>query len=156
MRLLVDDEPFDVRYGELRSHERVLDLRDGVLRRTVEWISPAGRGVRIRSTRIVSFSQRAIAAVLYEVEPLDAGVRVVVQSELVANETIPTPDPDPRAAAALAEPLQPESHGSDELAVMLAHSTKLSRLRMVAAMDHLFESPDAIAVHSETGMTSPG
>src|SRR5277367_4276617 len=26
MRLLVDDEPFDVRYGRLESHERVLDL----------------------------------------------------------------------------------------------------------------------------------
>ena len=33
IRLLVDDEPFDVRYGELRRHERVLDLRAGVLRR---------------------------------------------------------------------------------------------------------------------------
>src|SRR3982750_4351486 len=28
MRLLVDDEPFDVRQGILRRHERVLDLRD--------------------------------------------------------------------------------------------------------------------------------
>jgi alpha,alpha-trehalose phosphorylase len=36
IRLLVEDEPFDVRYGELRSHERVLDFRGGVLRRTVE------------------------------------------------------------------------------------------------------------------------
>src|SRR6266550_3486274 len=33
LRLLVDDEPFDVRYGTLVRHERVLDLRDGVLRR---------------------------------------------------------------------------------------------------------------------------
>ena len=33
MRLLVDDEPFDVRYGELRRHERVLDLRAGTLDR---------------------------------------------------------------------------------------------------------------------------
>ena len=32
IRLLVEDEPFDVRYGELRSHERVLDLREGLLR----------------------------------------------------------------------------------------------------------------------------
>src|ERR1700759_3326698 len=31
IRLLVVDEPFDVRYGELLSHERVLDLRAGVL-----------------------------------------------------------------------------------------------------------------------------
>ena len=31
LRLLVDDEPFDVRYGELLEHERVLDLRAGTL-----------------------------------------------------------------------------------------------------------------------------
>ena len=29
IRLLVDDEPFDVRYGSLLEHERVLDLRAG-------------------------------------------------------------------------------------------------------------------------------
>src|ERR1700681_1860247 len=51
IRLLVEDEPFDVRYGELRSHERVLDLRDGVLRRVAEWVSPSGRRVRVTSTR---------------------------------------------------------------------------------------------------------
>ena len=29
IRLFVEDEPFDVRYGELVSHERVLDMRPG-------------------------------------------------------------------------------------------------------------------------------
>src|ERR1700735_939843 len=106
IRLLVEDEPFDVRYGQLRSHERVLELRDGVLRRTVEWVSPAGRGVRVSSTRLVSFSQRAVAAILYEVEPLDEPTTVVVQSELVANEALPASDGDPRASVALASPLK--------------------------------------------------
>ena len=45
IRLLVDDEPFDVRYGDLVSHERVLDLRTGVLTRNVEWTAPTGRTV---------------------------------------------------------------------------------------------------------------
>ena len=49
IRLLVDDEPFDVRSGTLRSHERVLDLRAGVLRRRVDWVSPAGQQVRVSS-----------------------------------------------------------------------------------------------------------
>ena len=31
IRLLVDDEQFDVRYGDLLRHERALDLREGVL-----------------------------------------------------------------------------------------------------------------------------
>src|SRR5689334_11436611 len=43
IRLLVDDEPFDVRYGTLRSHERVLDMRAGMLTRRADWVSPAGQ-----------------------------------------------------------------------------------------------------------------
>ena len=41
IRLLVDDEPLDVRYGTLLAHERELDLRAGVLIRRLEWMSPA-------------------------------------------------------------------------------------------------------------------
>src|SRR5437763_15742758 len=79
IRLLVEDEPFDIRYGELRRHERVLDLRAGVLRRTAEWVSPTGRRVRITSTRLVSFTERAVAAIQWEVEPLDGALPLVVQ-----------------------------------------------------------------------------
>src|SRR5229473_1718882 len=63
IRLLVDDEPFDVRYGDVQGHERELDLRNGVLRRSVRWTTPAGHTVKISSVRMVSFSQRAIAAI---------------------------------------------------------------------------------------------
>lgn len=150
IRLLVDDEPFDLRYGQLRAHERELDLRDGVLRRSVEWVSPAGDGVRVRSTRLVSFAQRAAAAILYEVEPLDGPVRVVLQSELVANEPAPTRSADPRAAAVLDSPLQSEEHSSYENRVVLVHSTKLSTLRLAAAMDHLVEGPIGTETWTET------
>ena len=149
IRLLVDDEPFDLRYGELRSHERELDLRDGVLRRTVEWVSPAGDGVRVRSTRLVSFAQRAAAAIRYEVEPLDGPVRVVIQSELVANEPAPSPSSDPRAAAALDSPLRAEEHSAYEQRVVLVHSTTSSKLRVAAAMDHLVDGPDGTETWTE-------
>ena len=36
IRLLVEDEPLDVRYGELRHHERVLDMRAGKMRERVD------------------------------------------------------------------------------------------------------------------------
>jgi alpha,alpha-trehalose phosphorylase len=141
IRLLVDDEPFDVRYGELISHERVLDLRDGVLRRTAVWVSPTGTRVRVSSTRLVSFSQRAIAAIHYEVEPLDGAARVVVQSELVANEPLPEQHSDPRAAAALRSPLASEHFGQYENGAALVHRTNASGLLMAAAMNHVVEGP---------------
>ncbi len=149
MRLLVEDEPFDVRYGELRSHERVLDLRAGLLTRTAEWCSPTGRMVRVRSTRLVSFAQRATAAILYEVEPLDGEATVVVQSELVTNESLPDGGSDPRVSAMLAAPLESSFFGGTEKRAVLVHTTKASRLRMAAAMDHVIDSQDQTDVSIE-------
>ena len=150
IRLLVDDEPFDIRYGELISHERVLDFRAGALRRSAEWVSPAGAGVRVRATRLVSFVQRAAAAILFEVEPLDGPVRVVAQSELVANESMPPSSPDPRAAAVLDSPLSSEEHSHLDARVVLVHSTQRSKLRLAAAMDHLVDGPAGTEIWSES------
>jgi alpha,alpha-trehalose phosphorylase len=142
IRLLVEDEPFDVRYGVLERHERVLDLRAGVLRRICEWSSPAHTRVRITSTRLVSFTQRAVAAISYQVEPLDGPTAVVLQSELVANEELPVSEDDPRAAAAVATPLRSLSYqGLDDRAVLM-HETKASGLRIGAAMDHIVAGPE--------------
>jgi alpha,alpha-trehalose phosphorylase len=150
VRLLVDDEPFDIRYGEVRRHERLLDLREGLLRRTVEWASPAGAAIRLRTTRLVSFAQRSTAAILYEVEPVDGPVRVVVQSELVANEPTPTRTRDPRAAAALESPLEAEEFSDHDLRVVLVHRTRASELRMAAAMDHVIEAPTRVDATAES------
>jgi alpha,alpha-trehalose phosphorylase len=149
-RLLVDDEPFDVRYGELLSHTRTLDMRAGTLSREVEWRSPAGQGVRIRSVRLVSLVQRAVAAILWEVEPIGAPARIVVQSELVANEAQPeAPSRDPRVAAALRAPLVGEFSAATGNRVTLLHRTRASQLLVGAAMDHVLEAPDGVEAHSE-------
>ncbi|HLY83319.1 MAG TPA: glycoside hydrolase family 65 protein, partial [Acidimicrobiales bacterium] len=146
IRLLVDDELFDVRYGRVRSHERVLDLRGGVLHRQLEWESPGHRSVRVSSTRIVSLVQRAVAAISYEVEPVDGPARVVLQSELVANEELPPTSGDPRVAAALEAPLQAEDHRSLDAAALLVHRARQSGLRVAAMMDHIVEGPPGTSV----------
>jgi alpha,alpha-trehalose phosphorylase len=140
-RLLVDDEPFDVRYGTLDSHRRCLDMRAGTLEREVEWHSPAGDGVRVRSTRLVSLSQRAVAAICYEVESIDSSLRVVVQSELVANEELPDLGPDPRTAAALERPLEAEEFGVDDTEAVMVHRTRVSGLRVASGMRHTVDGP---------------
>ena len=150
IRLLVDDEPFDVRYGELRSHERVLDLRAGTLTRDVVWMTPTDRCVRIRSTRLVSLTQRAVAAIRYTVEALDdQPLRVVIQSELVANEQLPESSADPRVAASLQHSLQAEHQARHDLAAVLVHSTKASKLRIAAAMDHEHVAAGDCSTHTE-------
>ncbi|MER7497864.1 glycosyl hydrolase family 65 protein [Streptomyces pharetrae] len=152
LRLLVDDEPFDLRYGRLVAHERTLDLRRGVLERVCEWTSPAGSTVRVRSTRLVSLTQRAIAAVAYEVEPVDSRTRVVIQSELVANESLPEPNGDPRAARALKSPLEPEEDFASGLRLRLVHRTRRSGLRVAVAADHTVSGPERTTTSAESNV----
>ena len=150
IRLLVEDEPLDVRYGVVQTHERELDMRNGVLRRSVSWTSPAGRSVKVSSVRMVSFTQRAIAMICYEVEALETAIRVVVQSELVANEALPTQSKDPRVGAALASALEGEVIWAQGTCGLMVHHTRVSGLRIGAAMDHHIEGPDAMVVTSES------
>ena len=169
IRLLVNDEPFDLRYGIVRSHTRTLDMRAGTLTREVVWTSPAGHTVKVRSVRLVSLTQRAIAAISYSVtpvnlaaesgmeEPADAPggepLRVVVLSEIVANEEIPVAAADPRAAAMLAEPLVSEEHNAtnhDHPRAILVHGTRSSKLRLAAGMAHEVTGPTRMAINAES------
>jgi alpha,alpha-trehalose phosphorylase len=151
IRLLVDDQPFDVHDGRLVTHQRMLDFRDGVLHREAEWISPGGTGVRVHSTRLVSLVQRSIAAICYDVEPLERAVRVVVQSELVANETLPSArGSDPRRSAALLAPLVAEDHACGGTGASLLHHTGLSGLRIGVAMQHRIDAPPSTQVSGES------
>ncbi|MDQ3944866.1 MAG: family 65 glycosyl hydrolase [Actinomycetota bacterium] len=152
IRLIVEDSPFDMRYGEVTAHERVLDLRAGLLTRRTEWTSPNGSSIRVSSQRLVSFAQRTIAAIAYEVEPLGRDVYVALQSDLLANEPLANPYPgDPRAAAALASPLQAELAVRHERRAVLVHQTARSRVRVAAGMDHVLDVPDQVELSLEAG-----
>ena len=150
LRLLVEDEPFDIRYGTLIAHERVLDLRAGVLTRTVEWSSPTGRVVRVKSTRLVSLSLRSIAAIHYEVEPVKGTLPIVVQSELVANEPLPTSQDDPREASGPESVLVTQRVAAEGSRALLVHATRASGLTVAAAMEHVVDATQRVDVGSES------
>lgn len=154
IRLLVDDELMDARYGELLRHERDLDFREGILRRTAHWRSPTGQEVIVESERMVSLAQRGIAVIKYSVTPVNKDMQLVVQSELVANGDVPSEhrDPnDPRAATELDHPLHSVEHFLHEEMTMLIHDTQHSELRVASAMDHEIHGPEDMYVEGESG-----
>ena len=144
IRLLVEDEPLDLRYGTLHSHERTLDLRAGTLERRFEWVSPAGVAIRVRTTRLVSFVHRAAAAICYEVEAVDRPVRLILQSELVANEDQADVSGDPRRGEVLKHPLEAVLQDHERQGALLIHRTRRSSLLVAAGMDHVVDAPDAV------------
>ncbi|MEU4015353.1 glycosyl hydrolase family 65 protein [Microbacterium sp. NPDC028030] len=144
IRLLVDDEPFDVRRGTVSTHRRRLDMRDGQVHRVVEWTSPARRTVRVESTRIVSLDHRSIAAVRYTVRAVDGPARITVLSEVLANEPLPSDHDDPRVADLLRSPLRTVESDVLGTAATLVHRTRESALTVAVSMDHVVTSSASV------------
>ncbi|WP_028709177.1 glycoside hydrolase family 65 protein [Propionicicella superfundia] len=147
IRLIVDDSPFDVRLGTLHAHRRVLSLREGTLTRDVDWSTPRGRRVRISSTRLASYEYRSVSAIRYTVAAVDQQVRIILQSELIANEPMAPAEgssKDPRVTHVLAQALRPVAQERSTSGALLVHRTKRSGLTVAASIAHeIASSADA-------------
>ncbi len=139
IHLMLEDEPVDVLRGTVLHHQRRLDFRTGILEREMHWRSTYGREVKIRTRRIVSFVQRSVAAIEYEIEAIDQPMRVALQSNLVANQPAREGTADPRKGKDLGAVLQPELARGFELRAMLVHTTRASQLTCASGMEHLIE-----------------
>ncbi len=151
IRLLVDDELFDLRYGRLLHHERTLDFRTGLLHREVDWHSPghrpgpgaqhadgvpgpAGRhGHRVRGRGAGRAGQggRAVRAGGQRADPRDQQ------------------GPAGRGGAGGAAGAR-RSTGPMGVQGYLAHRTRRSGLRLAAAMTHVCDAPKPWETETES------
>src|SRR5690606_8119448 len=98
-------EPLLLATADLDAYERVLDFRSGTLTRDLVWRTPAGKRVRVRSTRMVSLVHRHLAMLTMEVTLLDGAAPVVISSQLLNRQD--GEDEYHVTAAALGEGLDP-------------------------------------------------
>ena len=67
--VLLNGERFSLDAGTVKAFERTLDLRTGVLTRTVKWISPSGRAATITFERFASLDDEHILCLRCRVTP---------------------------------------------------------------------------------------
>ena len=109
IRLYVDDEPFVLAEADLLDYTRRLDFRDGVLIREIDWRTPSGKRVRITSRRLVSFTDRHLAVIEYEVTMLDADASVLLSSQILNRQDLGDEYHAGMRAAASFDPRKAES-----------------------------------------------
>jgi len=86
IRLYVDDEPLLLPVADLSEYQRRLDFRTGEYSREILWRTPAGKSVRVRSTRMVSLTERHLAAMTFEVTLLDASAPIAISSQILNRQ----------------------------------------------------------------------
>jgi len=138
IRLFVDDEPFGLASANLRSYDRRLNMKSGTLDREILWETPAGKQVRIKSRRLISFQQRHVAAISYEVTLLNAEAPLVISSEMLAQQPgVERGEDDPRQAKIFSgKVLQHRASYAQDRRIVLAHGTEKTQMVLACAIDH--------------------
>ena len=153
IRLYVDDEPLLLPVADLLEYDRSLDMREGLLRREILWRTPGGKRVQIRSRRMVSFTQRHLAVMTFEVTMLDDAAPVAISSQILNRQdgedeyhvtsAAMGEGIDPRKASRLQRRvLIPQSHEGNlqEGRVWLGYQCHESKMTLAVAADHQLET----------------
>lgn len=152
IELEVDGETFMMPEVDIVESRRWLDMRAGLLERRVVWRTSRGNRIRLETTRVVSFHSRHVAAVSYQVTPLDADAQVVVRSRLVRFRRGDDAKTDPRKAHRFPEsPLLLEDVRFEGTRIVAAYTTRDSRMGLACGFDH---SVDAAGQYM-TSVTGP-
>jgi alpha,alpha-trehalose phosphorylase len=147
IRLYVDDEAFVLTEADILRHSRRLDFADGVLVRELQWRTPSGKHVLVRSRRLVSFTDRHLAVIDYEVEMLDADASIVISSQILNRQDAVdeyhvspaggTGAFDPRRAESFQERvLQPRLKRIEGSRYLLGYSTTNSAMTIACGVEH--------------------
>lgn len=150
LKVYVDDEPLSLAVADLDDYERALDLRSGRLVRRVTWRTPAGKVVEIKSSRMVSFTDRHLALLEIEITLLEGGSAPVVVSSQIVNrqdgytDYRPPEDTDgfdPRRTNTFNERvLTPELNWSQGNRMMLGYQTARSGMTIAVGADHYLDT----------------
>ena len=144
VELWLEDERFDLLTGAVQSYERVLDFRTGVLTRTVEWTSPQGRSVQLRSRRLVCFENKHLFAIEFEVTSLNFNGRMRLVSALDGAVKNQEAGDDPRVGSAVSgQSLHMVDHEQNVGFAALVQRTHNSGFMLVSATDTELTGADA-------------
>ncbi|MGB3375717.1 MAG: glycosyl hydrolase family 65 protein [Microbacterium sp.] len=155
MRVYIDDEPLTFDETEILEYSRVLDMRTGILDRTVVWLTPSGKRVRMHDERMVSFDERHLAVLRLEVTVENSDAPVTISCQLLNRQDgagIYAGDPmaakseakagfDPRKSERItARVLQPVEYWQDGLRSALSYRVTDSGMTVAVVADHIVET----------------
>ena len=158
IRIYVDDERLNLTTSDLLDVHRALDLRDGTLTRTLLWLTPTGKRVRVETRRMVCFANRHMATVEMRITVLDDDADLTISSLVINRQDlgrVETEAPgetregmaDPRKSEALRDRvLVPGPVMHDGRRSVLTYRVKNSGMALGVGVDHDFHPEDGAPV----------
>jgi alpha,alpha-trehalose phosphorylase len=136
IQLKINGESFSLFSGTVLFYERNLNLKTGIVSRTVQWKSPKGDEVKIVFNRLTSFTQRELFSIQISIEAINFNGVVEISSTVNGDVSNIVSEDDPRVGTANAQALFVEEVQSKNGCSYIEATTKYSKLSVVAGIAH--------------------
>jgi len=153
IRLSIGDEEFNLLTGKILAYRRALDLREGILRRSLQWQSPQGKQVQLEVERLVLHTRRHMALIRYRLTPLNfdgpltlfSGIDGAVRQSEHAED-------DPRLGTHFAgDVLRLEEQTFAAGAALMVHRTVTTQFTVACGIRNVLDTPCACEAHNADG-----
>ena len=152
IQVIVGDEPLDLGSGTVEAYERSLDLRTGIVTRSIRWRAGGGTAVEVVSRRLVSLVHTDIAAIDLSVSVVDGSAPLRIVSEVNGRARNQARADDPRVGAHLPEnPLLAVHREAFGTWGAVVQRTRTTRLAVVVAADHVLRGSEGVVEAASTG-----
>lgn len=154
IELEVDSLPFSLKRGVVNSSLRCLDFRTGMLRRTIDWTSEAGKRVTIETQRLVSFADKHCALISYTVTALEEPLSIKLTSYLDTDVRNRTSKEDPRVGSKFSSnPLILEETFVEENQLSFGAKTRNSKLSLWGSAFHVASRKEVQGIQENNSLS---
>ncbi|MBK8031233.1 MAG: glycoside hydrolase family 65 protein [Chloroflexi bacterium] len=138
-----DAEPvqLDAEHSSFSDYTRTLNMQDGLLTRSVTWRSLNGRQLRLEARRLVSLTNKHLAAIEFTLIP-DFSGRIRLESVLDGDVQNVKAGSDPRIGSHLDGSVlrYADQSGENSEEYIVIHDTKDSKLRLASGMSNVLST----------------
>jgi alpha,alpha-trehalose phosphorylase len=134
--IYLGEEKFSLMDGEVLFYNRYLHLDKGFSERTIHWRSKAGKEVKLRFLRLVSFTEKEVFIQKMEVEPVNYHGEIRIVSSLNGNVTNFVDPNDPRVSSGHAKCLKVVNQLQEDGICFVEVETLRSKLKAACGVDY--------------------
>jgi alpha,alpha-trehalose phosphorylase len=137
IKILINEENFSLQSGKVLFYERVLNLKEGVVIRTIIWQTPKGDEVKLVFKRLTSFIQRELFLMCVSIESINFEGKIKLISSINGDVSNIVSEDDPRIGTSKAKALSVAEIQIDTNNSYVKATTKHSKLTVVGGISHI-------------------
>lgn len=138
--IIIDGERFSMFDGTVKSFRRYINMAGGYYTREIRWISPGGKEIKLKITRLASFDYLQLFAINYEIEAVNSINEIVIESGVNGDVSNYSDTKDPRVSGGYTDILDLKSISVDNGIIQLSAQTKNSRETVALTTTHSLNS----------------